>query len=524
MCSARLKKLGKMNSKLTNTVRIWLSGRNWSWLPPAICVAAATALWVVFFPGVMSFDSISQYKQAVTRQYTDWFPPIMSIVLTKVMALGGDVQHLVLLQCIAGVLGVYCLALFSIRLLFASDFIRRYSTFIALAVVSILMCPFSPLPVHLVVFWKDVWMLIGMMWLAAITILLLSQEQMSPILRGMLMASFLLAAYLTIAVRHNALVLLPLCCGLFAILASRYFSWRYAAVASVIPAIIYVGGQRFVASHYRVQHNTISSCEMTIDLMRICIRHPEAKSSLQFVAKYLPDDVQLSTYADIYAGTDLNQYFTSDPASFDPKEVAHDYWSCARQHPLWFAEIKLTAFLAHFTDSGGLRVLDSMQPNDYGLTFSGRWSGVRQFFWSSARSTFDRPILRFLFAQHAVWFIVALGCFVWFSIAWKRTGKTEDLAFAILMVFPISYSLSYFVFSPCADFRYMYPSTIFMQTIGGAMLMCCLILGIQNFWLSINQQSADRLLGLKQSTASHMPIKLTVDAQLKRKMADTNEI
>ena len=46
-------------------------------LPGILTAAVALVLWRVFFPGLMSQDSILQYGQALTGHYNDWQPPLL---------------------------------------------------------------------------------------------------------------------------------------------------------------------------------------------------------------------------------------------------------------------------------------------------------------------------------------------------------------------------------------------------------------------------------------------------------------
>ena len=78
-------------------------------LPDLLTVAAALVLWRLFFPALMSADTMTQYGQALTRQYSDWHPVFMSVVLSLVLGLGGTVGLFMLFQCLAGVFGIRAL-------------------------------------------------------------------------------------------------------------------------------------------------------------------------------------------------------------------------------------------------------------------------------------------------------------------------------------------------------------------------------------------------------------------------------
>src|SRR5262249_57688910 len=50
------------------------SGRwSWAWYA-AVPVAAWTVYWLAFFPGVVSHDSIAQWREILEGRYDDWHP------------------------------------------------------------------------------------------------------------------------------------------------------------------------------------------------------------------------------------------------------------------------------------------------------------------------------------------------------------------------------------------------------------------------------------------------------------------
>ena len=52
--------------------------------PLAIVLVAVFCLWRIFSPGLLSFDSVDQYDQAVTGRYNDHHPPILAVSLALV--------------------------------------------------------------------------------------------------------------------------------------------------------------------------------------------------------------------------------------------------------------------------------------------------------------------------------------------------------------------------------------------------------------------------------------------------------
>lgn len=149
----------------------------------------------------MSFDSIAQYGQAMAGQYTDWHPPLISILLHFVLALGGGVSLFMLAQCLAGVFGVRAFATACLRRLFGERMPPRRAAWLSLAVLLLLLVPPSPLAFYLMTFWKDSFALVLVLWIGALAL----RERLSPSVLAVLIV--LAAAWGQ--VRHNSIVTLP---------------------------------------------------------------------------------------------------------------------------------------------------------------------------------------------------------------------------------------------------------------------------------------------------------------------------
>jgi hypothetical protein len=170
----------------------------------------AVGLWLLFYPALMSADSVSHYKEAVLRSYTDWHPSIMPMTLSLVMALGGDIGALMLIQCTAGCFAVRYLARV---IMIQSGMHRPMAGWGSLVVLVLLLAPFSPLAFYLMTFWKDSWLAILLLWIVALALRLHdeidAERARQPWLRIFILAGTMAFAAMT---RHNAIVLLPVFC------------------------------------------------------------------------------------------------------------------------------------------------------------------------------------------------------------------------------------------------------------------------------------------------------------------------
>jgi hypothetical protein len=47
--------------------------------------------WAIFFRANMNPDSIEQFQHASSGRFNDWHPPAMAVILSGIMACGGDI-------------------------------------------------------------------------------------------------------------------------------------------------------------------------------------------------------------------------------------------------------------------------------------------------------------------------------------------------------------------------------------------------------------------------------------------------
>ncbi len=451
------------------------------WAPPVICLVAAVCLWRVFYPGMLSKDSINQYQQAVQHRYNDWHPPLLAICLSGVMALGGDIQHLVLCQAILGMLGVFYLARNVLRLTGAGAVSQAWAALLALAVLGFLLIPFSPLPIHLITYWKDVWLLIDLSWLGVVALALL--EDSSPQLNRSFLAkvaAFLVLAALAPVVRHNAIVLLPVFSGLLMLFMAQVVRWRYAVAGLLVPPLCYLGINETIYQGFHVEKSAIGSAMPGAELVRLAIGHPETRPAFPYTSSYLSDNYQdprIEKYNCIYWQKCVQPGYLEHP-----EQIWQDYWSAFRAYPLWLTRVKIAAFLYHFRENHCLKIWPAMQPNDYGLHFEPRFQRLRNWFIAKATGSFSHRWWRWLFTEHLVWFTVNLVAVVLFLAAGVVRRNRRLLAMALLGLCPLGYCLSYLVFCPCADFRYMYPATLFVQVVSLATIVG-VVCAVSGGWL-----------------------------------------
>src|SRR5205823_4436781 len=98
---------------------------------------------------------------------------------------------------------------------------------IAAVVTLMLLLPVSPLGIHLVTFWKDVWVLGALCWVLS-RAMRLWENPRSPVNAAVMFAAMTVA----LLARHNAIVLLPGFCALTLAVFFRSGSWRRRAAVA----------------------------------------------------------------------------------------------------------------------------------------------------------------------------------------------------------------------------------------------------------------------------------------------------
>ena len=225
------------------------------WIPICILLGVSLFNWALFYPGVLSLDSMAQYRQAVQRKYTDQNPAIMAICLSAVFRLGGDIQHLMLFQCLCGLAGVYALAVAAAEVVFGKVLSRTCYRYAGLFVALLLLNPLSPLAIHLMTFWKDVWLMIALCWLGFIW---LRASHAAPGTSKLVYFSslclFLGISTLAVIVRHNSVAILPLLSVMFAVLVRQMGTRKQALIAFLAPVLIYAGTSFVMTRVFNVTH------------------------------------------------------------------------------------------------------------------------------------------------------------------------------------------------------------------------------------------------------------------------------
>jgi hypothetical protein len=447
-----------------------LTGRLGTYAPPTLIALMALFWWMVFYPGLLSFDSVDQYRQGVTGQYSTTRPPIMAIAVAMTRSVGGDIQHLMLIQCEAALLGVYFLGVSFLRWLQPSTPVLALRLAV-LGAIALMLLPFSPLPHYLVTFWTDVWVMVSLCWIGALWLQIMRDSSLTSgnVFRLLLILWF---SVVMVLVRHNSVVLLPVATLMFAIAAGRMFSWKAAVAAAALPLLLYVTAHSYIKRTLHPVETPIHNMVFAYDLAGLCIRFPELRSEFPHTARHLlPDSERLyypgfmNYYGDIIDG---NVYAR-------PDLLQQEFTRAILTHPLKFASVKAGEVECHFVKNPVQKAEFGIHDNEFGLAPSAHFAQVKVWLRKRLCRTFEHCLLGMAFARHGVWFGVNVLALL--LILGTRSGRKDPRwrVTALLLLLPLTYYGSFFLASLSSEFRYMYPSDVFVQILTIAWLVAYLM-------------------------------------------------
>jgi hypothetical protein len=436
-------------------------------LPAWLTLAVALALWRLFFPGLMSQDSIVQYGQALTGRYTDWHPPLMAIVLHLVFSLGGAIGLLMLGQCVAGVFGLRALAAAVVAQLQGDRVPARRLAWISLLVLLLLLVPVTPLAFYLMTFWKDSWAMILMVWIGALA---LDLHRLGITPKRLLLVIGLATALGM--VRHNAVVLLPVVGLALWDGARRELGGRRALALAAAPLTLYLVAEPLTDRAFGVQRFHPDSQILALDLVGLCAADRAAGRpvcpGLPWTRAHILDESALAAYRP----GDIGFIFWDQPPHVDPSIRADyprlrvEYLRALRERPAALLRVKLEAFATLLgLDQTSYFFHDSIVDNPYRLALGQRLAPVRSYLSRGVSWVGRQPVLRWISGVHLVWLAVCGVEVIALLGLWAGSRRAEYRRLAWVLLIPLGYYLSYLFAAPVHDFRFMVPSTVMVQCV-----------------------------------------------------------
>lgn len=464
--------------------------------------ATAVVIWQIFYPGLLSPDSVGQYAQARTGIFDDANPPLMSLVLRLVVKLGGDIGALIFLQCLAAIFGLRSIVLLSILLFSKQSISKQIAGIIATVFTILFLIPFlTPFMFFSVIFWKDAWLTIILLWVVSYLIwLFLNFDSLSR--KNFIVHVLLLSvsASAIVIVRHNAIIIIPLICLSIAAFSRIKFGNIGLSLAlplllmalTLNPAITYI---------FSVNHLYFGNTVLASDLKIMLKLYPELQPEYPLAARHqyapiLLDAPQGGVWDESIEGkpcpvidcddrmpqecygTTANTRNIDGSNCYmrvgnDNKVLKNEYWNAVVHNPLQLASTKIYLFkqILHPKYWYTRKVAYDIYQNSFGLKPNEEYSGIRAVFTTLSLETGNKWYFFWISGIHLIWLIVNFLCVIYFLV--KALTKRDKFSTFLILLFliPFAYYLSYLLAATTTDYRFMYPSTLIMQVLTFALLI-----------------------------------------------------
>jgi len=211
-----------------NSIKIWQEQNNHqAWRLHTFIFSLAllvSGFWtLVFYPALMSYDSINQWTQALSGQYYSWHPPIMAMIMSLTILFSGNNPSLfAFIQGFLLWVSIY---------LVLHKLVRDNRLYL----ISCLIVTLLPsLWTYTSILWKDVWF--ASMALLGIYFLIYAIEAEAGVKRIKLLVSLIFFS-LAIAFRHNGFTILLGLLVVFIKLFPQKNHWRNAILALCLAGI-----------------------------------------------------------------------------------------------------------------------------------------------------------------------------------------------------------------------------------------------------------------------------------------------
>lgn len=441
-----------------------------NWFLPVIL---SFLCWSIFYPGVFSPDSISHIWEANRGTFYNWHPAIMPIALRFLFGLGIPVEAIILVQSLIGNLVILWVLHEFWRILDDSRFPGRHSLLImgcALTVFAFLYSPLTPFYGFSLALWKDVWFTTTVLSIVGLTLntkpLVYDRISTSdyPIWIRLALLTFLMG--LSLCLRGNAIVLIPVFVGIIWVLAGRFRVW-VRIMFSLIALVFFLYGGVWINKVFKVEDLNPRASVMSLELVGLLKLKPTLQEEFPYIASQLKEGWQHEFEWASYRKMRWNEnsFVMPDLVKTGPNRPLEDaYFRAVKRHPFLMSKVKLLNFLQVINPFETTEWLPAgVAENDYGLKMNLYAESFYKTYWHWSHKVSSHPILRWISAVHLIWFLMAILILGYLLRRFIILRDSYVLLLLLLSSIPCAYVFSYFLASPWTAFRYMYPSTLLIQ-------------------------------------------------------------
>lgn len=392
----------------------------------------------MFYPGLMSNDSVDQYSQALRYSFTDWHPPIMAFVWALINDWIPGPFGMLLLFC-----SMYWGGLFLLSLS-----IPRANKVSSVALIALGFAPFAIGSLGSI--WKDVFHAVFTLFAVG---LLSINSRSGERERNIVRIAAVILLFLAAMARFNALAALPPLLWL-AIGRPQLKSWRGAAALTLLPLSVLLLSSVFNYGFLRAERTGVYSSLLIFDLGAIT----DATGVNAFGQSFKPEEEQ-KLKSKCYDTGAWDSYAWGACAFFTPAVKASGLWgssalfhawaNAVENHPVEYVKHRFNHWWRLLWNPQSF-LISQMQTNQWGFEFK-----ESALHLSLERTT--ELMQHGIFFKPGFWFLLAIALII---VTFRRgAGPSREIAIA-LNVSSSLYILSYLPAGVATDFRYAYWSIL----------------------------------------------------------------
>ena len=419
-----------------------------------VAVSMLALLIIVFYPGYMSPDSISQLEQATgVAHLTDWHPPVMTRLWGLMIGVTGHISSMLIFQ----------LALIVAAMFVLSIIVYRYTRNRAWA-LSTYMIVLLPNIVNIAgVVWKDVQMAFSLtLAVLLIWFIISSKKSLGRTAKyGIVGLSLLLILYAGM-LRHNALfAVLPILFVLPRLSTKRLPVW--SSFACVIIGLVVTIGATAVINQPSEKTHPVTAVQLD-DIVHVANLDGEHHGRWSMYKKI--HDTCRDKTKDI-----MNSYIICTTAAQrevlknEHQAVFNDWLSTIIRHPIRYASYRLATFsIFLFPQPERMYIFQpGIEQNQVGAAVKNEYaiSGLAAYVKGGAQANI--PLI------FQPWLYLAVLVFIYYKSGRIREHRQRRFTRAVALS-GLVYIMAYVPMAVAVDYRYIYWS-VFATMVSGLFTM-----------------------------------------------------
>ena len=447
--------------------------------PVFLGMMAAVLHAEIFYPGMVAWDMRVQIEEALSGSAGDIHPPVIAAILRLLFHAGLRVSQIFVIQEVLFWTGLAVFLDSLLQLTLPARVSRSGRHGILAIFVLFYLLPITPYNFYAATVVKDTWFTIALLWgLHHFLDMGGVRPDGSPasprwasgaspgFYHKVISMAFCFAS--AAGFRHNAVLLLPAACvaAAFCMRNQRLF-WIWAA----LPLLFYAAIQGAAGRAIRIEKKNWNRFYYALELIGYEALNPPTGSEHRFITPYLkPGFRERFKFGELGVAPWIESNIVEKDLFDEANDAAikAEYFAVLKTHPFLLATVKFKSFVTLL----GLEWSWSVWPGRYDLNpdMNAIHEGPQPA-RIALMNIFDRTAFRRIYRP------IVLGHVLWISLNLVLAGgvavmlgrrKMEPVVGIFLLLFlsfPLGYYLSYLIFSPSADYRYMMPSTLVMQAV-----------------------------------------------------------